>query len=104
MEGYFWWRSMLKILTTYKGINSATVGLGDTTLFWKDLWNGKILQLSYPQLFSFVVNENTTVAGVYFMEFIQDHFTLPLSKEAYDQYLELNLWLQIVQITEESDV
>jgi hypothetical protein len=43
MKGSFWWRSLLRLLTCYKGIASVTVGTGDTTLFWKDLWNGRIL-------------------------------------------------------------
>jgi hypothetical protein len=33
MKGSFWWRSLLRLLTRYKGIASVTVGTGDTTLF-----------------------------------------------------------------------
>jgi hypothetical protein len=42
-RGSFWWRSMLILLTTYKGLSQATFGVGDTILFWSDLWYGKIL-------------------------------------------------------------
>jgi hypothetical protein len=38
----------MKLLDTYKGIAQVTIGVADTILFWKDLWNGRILQQSYP--------------------------------------------------------
>jgi hypothetical protein len=52
---------MLKHLTTYKGLAQVKYGAGDTILFWSDLWNGKILQTDYPQLFSFAKNYKITV-------------------------------------------
>jgi hypothetical protein len=33
----------MKQLNCYKGIAQATVGQGDTIIFWQDLWNGKVL-------------------------------------------------------------
>jgi hypothetical protein len=44
---------MLKLLNTYKGISQANVGVGDTIMLWGDLWNERILQNDYPELFSF---------------------------------------------------
>jgi hypothetical protein len=35
--------------------------MGDTILFWSDLWYGKILKLSYPQLFSFTINAELSI-------------------------------------------
>jgi hypothetical protein len=55
-KGSFWWRSMLKLLNTFKGISQANVGVGETIMLWGDLWNGRILQNYYPELFSFAKN------------------------------------------------
>ena len=63
-KGSFWWRKMLKLLTIYKAMAQAILGHGDTILFWQDLWNGKILKLEFPKLFSFVGNDQLTVKTV----------------------------------------
>jgi hypothetical protein len=55
-KGPFWWRSMLKLLDTFKGIAQAHFGSGESILFWQDMWNGSILQHDYPQLYSFTKN------------------------------------------------
>jgi hypothetical protein len=52
-KGSSWWRSILRLLNQYKDIAQGVTGSGETIIFWKDLWNGKILQHTYPQLFSF---------------------------------------------------
>jgi hypothetical protein len=58
MKGSFWWCGILKLLTTFKGIAQATARTGDTILFWKDMWNGQVLQISYPKLHSYSNAEN----------------------------------------------
>jgi hypothetical protein len=94
---------MLKMLNTYKGIAQAQVGNGETVLFWSDLWNGKVLQLDYPQLFSFAKNKSITVKSV--LEFDETHelFHLPLSEEAYLQFCEMDIYLQLLQTGSRSD-
>jgi hypothetical protein len=37
MKGSLWWRHILKLLNTFKGIAHAHVGSGDYILFWKDM-------------------------------------------------------------------
>jgi hypothetical protein len=54
---------MLKLLNTYKGISQANVGVGDTIMLWGDLWNERILQNDYPELFSFAKNSLITVSA-----------------------------------------
>jgi hypothetical protein len=54
-KGCFWWWCMLRVLDQYKGIVQTTARSDDTILFWNDLWNGSILQHSYPQLFLFLL-------------------------------------------------
>jgi hypothetical protein len=51
MRGSFWWCSILRLLPTYKGIAQANSRTEDTILFWTDMWNGRVLQLTYPKLF-----------------------------------------------------
>jgi hypothetical protein len=53
MKGSFWWRSLLKLVHTYKGIAHASLESGWAILFWSDMWNGQILKLSYPHLHSY---------------------------------------------------
>jgi hypothetical protein len=91
-KGSFWWRGVLKLLNTYKGITQAHLGSGDTILFWSDLWNGRILKQAYQQLFSFAINENATIQTVMEQDDLQSLFRLPLSEEAYEQYYELNIF------------
>jgi hypothetical protein len=45
MKGSCSWRSMLRLLNSFKGIAHAHLGSGDTILFWNDLWNGRVLRL-----------------------------------------------------------
>ena len=92
-KGSFWWRKILKLLTVYKGLAHAVLGNGDTILFWHDLWNGRILKLDYPEIFSFVRNDRTTVKTVLQIEELHGLFHLPLSQIAFDQFNDLQVWL-----------
>jgi hypothetical protein len=71
---------MLKFLNTFKGIAQAQLGTGDTTLFWQDLWNGRLLQHEYPELHSFAINKNITVKKMLQSEAIEDNFHPPYQK------------------------
>jgi hypothetical protein len=102
-RGSFWWRNNLKLLNCFKGIAQAKVGPGDSISFWQDMWNGKVLKLTYPQLFSFTFMEQISLSSVLHQENFHDIFQLPLSEEAYDQYCELDLILQLIQVTSDND-
>jgi hypothetical protein len=97
-KGSFWWKSILKLLDIYKGIAHVTAGVGDIVLFWKDLWNGRILQQSYPQLYSFAINDDICLSSVLKQEPLQNMFQLPLSKEAFMQFCELDILLQPLRV------
>jgi hypothetical protein len=60
LKGSFWWRDNLRLLSTFKGIAQVHLGTGDTVLFWDDLWNGQIMKLKYPELYSFAINKSIT--------------------------------------------
>jgi hypothetical protein len=87
---------MLKLLTTYKGLSQASLGVGDTILFLSNMWTGKILKLEYAQLFSFAINAKITLKTLVELEEFQDLFHLPLTEEAYEQFCELDIYLHLL--------
>jgi hypothetical protein len=102
-KGGFWWRSVLNLLTTIKGIAHATVGKGDTALFWTDMWNGINIQHSFPHLYSYALNTKITVKAAAETEIFQDLFQTPMSIEAFEEYCELEIIMQTLQLLEEND-
>jgi hypothetical protein len=93
----------LRKLNVYKGIAEVVLGTGESILFWKDLWNGHLLQNQYPHLFSYVVNEDITLYSVLHQKELHDIFHLPLSEEAYSKYCDLEILLQVTQLNENGD-
>jgi hypothetical protein len=71
-------------------------GSRETIMFWKDLWNGHLLQNQFPHLFSFSINKDITLHSVLNQETLQDIFQLPLSEEAYSEFCDLEILLQTV--------
>jgi hypothetical protein len=90
-------------LNTFKGISQVQLGVGDTVIFWSDLWNGRILQQSYPELFSFTTNKSITTQEVIESGGLESIFQLLLSEEAYEQLCELEVYLQFCQLASQSD-
>jgi hypothetical protein len=103
MKLSFWWKSILKLLTTYKRFAQAEAGTGETILFWKDMWNGQFLQSIFPELYSFASNENITLSTVLHQEALHDIFNLPLSEETYFQYCELEILVQSIEDHNDKD-
>ena len=62
---------------------------GSTCYFWTDLWGGHVLCQSYPELYSFVRNKRLSFSQAVRTEPLHCLFHLPLSQEAYAQYLLL---------------
>jgi len=67
----------------------CNLGDGRTTFFWSDLWGNDVLQQKYPHLYSFVQDATMTVQQVVNTEYLEDLFHLPLSNQAYQQFLLL---------------
>jgi hypothetical protein len=59
--------------------------------------------MDYPQLFSFTKNDKITVKAVVELDEIQELFHFILSEEAYEQYYELDIYLQLLQHDNQSD-
>jgi hypothetical protein len=91
-----WWKSLLSLLQDFKGLAAPTIGNERTILFWEDLWNKGIPTQQYPELFSFACNTKLSIKEAKQKEHLLEMFQLPLSVQAYEQYLELNeAWGQI---------
>jgi hypothetical protein len=90
-RGSFWWRGLCRLFDQYRAISKAVVSRGDTTMFWRDIWNFGSLQQLYPHLFCFVKEPKCYVQR--FLSLWPDYdsiFQLPLSIEASHQLAELS--------------
>jgi hypothetical protein len=90
-------------LDPFKGIAQVEAGMGDTILFWSDMWNGQVLQQTYPQLHYFAINDKITLASVMQQDNLHYIFQLPLSEEAYLQYSDLEVMVQSLDTTDVKD-
>jgi hypothetical protein len=97
------WRSIVKLLDMFKGMAQAEAGTSETILFWRDMWNGRVLHIIYPHLHSCAINQEIKLSAVLNEESIQNLFHLPLSDEAFTKFTELELFLQTLNTTNISD-
>lgn len=88
-EGSFWWKSHICLLDRFKQISRCTIGSGQTVLFWKDNWTGHNLQSTLPHLHSFAVNDEQYFLDFYGEHDWTEHFHMPLSIEAYEEFNQL---------------
>lgn len=78
----------------------ASIPIGASCLFWLDLWNGQILQQAFPELFSYAKSINISVQRMKNVALLNTYFHLPLSTEAYDQFIQLEDIIQNLQLIE----
>jgi hypothetical protein len=94
--GSFWWKSTIKLLPNFKGLALPVIGNGRSISFWEDQWSQSIPRQKFPELFSFVKNTKLTIKEAKEQDQFAGFFHLPISEQAYDQYLELQVvWEQI---------
>ena len=101
-KGSFWWRDILKLCDLFRGISRCTVGNGSTVLFWSDVWNNNLLQDKFPRLYSYAKNKKISVAKFLTSNTLDSQFHLPLSEQAYQEYLGLQELIQNIQVQEDS--
>ena len=82
LVGSFWWKDILKLTPTYRGISRVQLVDGTSTLFWKDLWREEVLQTSHPRAFSFAMQEDLSVADTMATTDMHATFQLPVSPQA----------------------
>jgi hypothetical protein len=95
--GSFWWKDILRLNVIYRGIARCLIGDGLTVLFWDDLWTDGILSLEFPCLYSFALDQNSSVKGIMEVGHLDDLFSLPLSSQAFEEYQSLQSKLQEIQ-------
>jgi hypothetical protein len=89
VEGSFWWKTHLKLVDTFKGLAKCNLGNGKSSLFWQDNWDDNCLMQSMPHLITYARNHLITVRDVLDTEFLEDLFHLPLSQQAYAEFLQM---------------
>lgn len=52
-RGSFWWRDLLKLLDSFKGMAMVNTLDGASCLFWEDLWMHRVPKHHFPELYSF---------------------------------------------------
>jgi hypothetical protein len=103
MEISFWWRDCLKMLPTFKQVATCDFVQGNSILLWKDKWATQTLQVTWPQLFSFVNNESISIQDALQYADISDLLYLPVSEEAMIQMNLFQAMLQSLVPTDGSD-
>jgi hypothetical protein len=63
-----------------------------------------VLKLTYPQLHSYAKSNKVSLKSILQLDNIQNHFNLPLSEEAYEQFCDLNVLLLSLQANGQDDV
>jgi hypothetical protein len=82
-KGSFWWRSILKLLTKFKGIAMVQAKQGSTVSLWHDMQKSKIREMEFPELHSFTTRSNISLSDAKSLENLHEIFQLPLSDEAF---------------------
>lgn len=103
-KGSFWWRHILKLLQSFKGIASVNLHNGSTCFFWNDLWHGRMLSKIFSEPFSFVKNPNISVQSARLTPQLHTLFHMPLSVEAFAQFQDFCSIIRSLQDTPEPDV
>ena len=60
---------------------------GRSALFWDDMWHQFVLKHKFDHLYSFVRDPHRSVQQVINTEHLQDLFHLPLTTQAYEEFL-----------------
>jgi len=103
-KGSFWWRDILKLLDTFKGMAMVTVSNGSTCKFWDDLWLNRVLKLHFPELYSFTSVPNISLRAALSVEGPHELFNLPISNIALQQLAALAQDLSTIQEVHDSDI
>ena len=77
---------------------------GRTIQLWFDLWNNKVHNLEYPELFSYAKNLSVTLSAVHGISSLIDLFHLPRSVEACAQLGLLEMELSNQTFSQQKDV
>ena len=104
--GSFWWRDIFKLAHVYCQFAQPNPLSGSSIMFWTDTWSldNSIVPLKerFPRLLSFVIDGLGSNQETLSVDLIS-HFHLPLSAEAYQEFLNLQQLLEYVQLSDGVD-
>jgi hypothetical protein len=90
-RGSFWWKDIFSLVDESRSISRCSIGDGSTVLFWKDFWShDQLLCDKFPRLFSYVLDEDCSMASILSEENFSSCFALPLSIEAYEEMQQVS--------------
>lgn len=92
----------MQFVDIFRGISACTVQDGKSCLFWEDLWNNKVRALVYPRIYSFARNSNLSVL-MFSTSDLPQLFALPLSEQAFQEYLAMSSADTLEHLNDESD-
>jgi hypothetical protein len=98
-KGSFWFRDVMKFVDHFRGVASASIGLGDTVLLWEDVWNGHFLANELPRLYSYARNKKISVVQFMAHQDIHSQFHTPILVQASLE-LQLQSILDQVQLNQ----
>lgn len=97
--GSAWWRDVLHLCPTFRGVSTTEVRSGQSTLFWKDLWLDAVLSEKFPRAYSYAVNEDASVRQFLSSADLREAFHLPLSVQAHDEVRQLQTQVASIDIS-----
>ena len=104
MQGSFWWKAHLRLIDYYKGMAKYNIGNGKSAFLWHDLWTKCCMSQEFPHLYSFAKNIDISVGQAIHNEFLEDLFHLPLTSEAYQEFLTFENTLEEVKLNSQLDL
>ena len=102
-SGSFWWRDVTKLIGKFKGLAKVNLHDGMTCLLWTDMWQDIILEINFPELYSFAKNKRITLSEARNSDSLQSLFHLPLFEEAFPQFPQLQSMLDSIQTSDSKD-
>jgi hypothetical protein len=88
-KGSFWWKDILRLNVVFRGIASCVPGKGDTINFWEDLFHGSIRANHFPNLFAYAKDPKISLQKIRNSVDLIDCFRIPMSRQAYNELLEI---------------
>lgn len=101
--GSFWWKSIIKLLPSFKELAFCSLGQGNSALFWHDKWTPIAFKNQFPELFSYVMNGLFSVKTASETEHFEDLFHRPLPVQAFAQYQQAKMTLEHTALTTDSN-
>jgi len=96
-KGSFWWKDILRLHVKYRGITHCIPNKGHAISFLDDLIDGRIHSQSLPSLFQYAKNPKISLWKLRNEELLLDCFNIPMSRQAYDEFLVLQQYFSQLQ-------